>query len=134
MNLKQLLKIAKKHKIGIKYTEEIDIPCYFPETDIILYCFVEGLPINEWGWDTTQIIAHELIHASGHKERLNRKSVKCYRFMRFTEETIAILGSIILTKKGVEKVYYKWNELFSNLDNQIKAQKAVEYLLYGGRK
>lgn len=142
---KRLLMLTKKHKIEFTYDYTFGdfLGRYRPRTDSILIS-KKKIMLDTVDLNTT--LAHELIHASGHKSRLNRWSLNYYGGLKDQsatriEEGTAILGSILLLNhfnlkeesNGNESYYesLKINKLKSKTKRliDILAYQAVNYLL-----
>lgn len=120
--------------------------CYIPSIDLVKVPAIESFVSSEAYYAT---LIHELVHSTGHENRLKRKGVaegmdgfggKNYSF----EELVAEIGSCFLCNKiGIdsEKVFENsvayiqgWLEKFNNDVKMLPmaaqmAQKAVDYIL-----
>lgn len=79
---------------GIKVQFGAGKPCYFPSKDIVEMPNFGDFKSHD---DFASTLGHELIHATGHKDRLDRKfSAKVFKENYATEELVAELGSAFL--------------------------------------
>jgi antirestriction protein ArdC len=120
-------------------------PCYMPKSDFI------GMP-SEPNFKSKDIyyasLFHEMVHSTGHKDRLNREGIANVSFERDEtysyEELIAETGSAILTAHtGLStpaimenKAAYinGWIKILGSnprfiIDASLEAQKAVDFIL-----
>ena len=118
-----------------------DIPCYFPSLDEIRIPRLEYFHCSEAYYAT---MYHEMVHATGHKKRLNRFESDQFsnRETYSKEELVAELGSAFLStiagidhNMGNTRAYIKsWLQVLSDNPSWItwaasRAQKACEFIM-----
>ena len=139
-----LFKYTENQNISVEFTDSVN-PCYSPSLDRI--CLPTAFTNKAGGWST---VAHEIIHSTGHKSRLNRDGVASCAVMKMGnlhdysyEELIAELGSLFLctelglstedSKKQSAAYLASWAKVLkSNPDYLWKASseasKAVQFV------
>lgn len=81
---------------GITYVFGTDQPAYRPSSDVVTMPLSETFQCND---DFIAVFAHELVHSTGHKDRLNRAFMNDSTFTHkdlAMEELVAELGSAFL--------------------------------------
>ncbi len=118
---------------------ENNFACYYPNSDYVDIPEIEAFNTAESYYHT---LFHELIHSTGHKERLNRKTLVEVEHYKGEEELTAEIGAIFLCEiAGIKENVFnntmayiqKW---FQTLENDPKmvilaagaAQKAADYV------
>lgn len=102
----KLIDLLKKHNIKVNFANTLHPALYDIKNDKIEYnldvCYVLKYPPNA-------VLAHEIIHWTGHKSRLNRWDYDYFTSSQVKyEETIAILGSsLLLQQLNIFKPEYK---------------------------
>lgn len=127
-----------------KSIEKVGVPCYIPSKDTVCMPAINDFIDSEEYYST---FYHEMIHSTGHKDRLNREGVKGkIKFGSETyskEELIAEIGANMLCMvAGIDDKTF--NNSVSYIDNWLKqlrndkklivyaaqkAQKAMDHIL-----
>jgi len=129
--------LAESLDIDLQY--QGDVACFIPSVDVIKMPSAEAFKTPE---DHDATLAHELVHWTGHKDRLNRKILNSkggedYAFEELVAELgAAFAGSLLgIPYEGLqhEKYIKSWLKALKNDPKHIvkasaQASKAVNYL------